>query len=96
MAKVNLNKLPVFCGNQLTIFKTLSSIHMYLTRSASSENLYVQRTLLVKTNQPLKIFGVKIWNSLPRQIRDNKVFTSSDKRSSEILKFYFFKSHSCS
>ena len=27
MAKVNLNKLLVFCGNQLTIFRTLSSIH---------------------------------------------------------------------
>ena len=93
MAKVNLDKLPVFCGNQLTIFRTLSFIHTYLTRSASSKNLYVQRTLLVKINQSLKIFGVKIWNSLPRYIRD-KVFTSSDKRSSEILKFYFFKSHS--
>ena len=43
MAKVNLNKLPVFCGNQLTIFRTLSSIHTYLTRSAFSKNFYVQR-----------------------------------------------------
>ena len=29
MAKVNLNILPVFCGNQLTIFRTLFSIHTY-------------------------------------------------------------------
>ena len=64
MAKVNLNKLPVFCGNQLTIFRTWSSIHTYLTRS-----FYVQRTSLVKTNQSLKISGVKIYN-LPRHIRD--------------------------
>ena len=37
MAKVNLNKLPVFCSNQSTIFRTLSSIHTYSTRSVSSK-----------------------------------------------------------
>ena len=78
MAKVNLNKLFVFCSNQLTIFRTLSSIHAYSTQSVSSKSFYVQRTLLVKTNQSLKISGVKIWNSLPRHIRD-KVLTASDK-----------------
>ena len=91
MAKVNLNKLPVFCSNQLRIFRTLSSIHTYSTRSVSSKSFYVQRTSVVKTNQSLKISGVKIWNSLPRHIRD-KVLTSSDKRSSTILKLYFLKS----
>ena len=88
MAEVNLNKVPVFCSNQSTIFRTLSSIHTYSTRSASSKSFYVQRTSLVKTNQSLKIFGVKIWNSLPRHIRD-KVLTSSNKTSSQILKLYF-------
>ena len=38
MAKVNLNKLPVFCGNQLATFETLSFIHTFSTRSASSKN----------------------------------------------------------
>ena len=70
--KVNANKLPVFCGNQLTIFRTLPSIHMYSTRRASSKNFYVQRTSLAKTNQSLKISGVKIWNSLPRHIKDKE------------------------
>ena len=94
VAKVNLNKLPVFCSNQSTIFRTLSSIHTYSTRrSVSSKSFYVQRTSLIKTNQSLKISGVKIWNSitLPRHIRD-KVLTSSDKTSSKILKLYFLKS----
>ena len=92
MAKVNLNKLPLFCGNQLTIFRTLSSIHTYLTRSAFSKSFYVQITSLVKTNQSFKISCVKIWTSVPRHIRD-KVLTSSDKTSSEILKL--LKSHTC-
>ena len=94
MAKVNLNKLPVFSCNQSTIFRTLSSIHTYSTRSVSSKSCYVQRTSLVKTNQSLKTSGVKIWNSLPRHIRD-KVITSSDKTSSKILKLYFLKSRTC-
>ena len=29
MAKVNLNKVPVFCSNQITSFRTLFSLHMY-------------------------------------------------------------------
>ena len=94
MAKVNSNKLPVFCRNQSTIFRTLSSIHKYSTRSVSSKGFYVQRTSLVKTNQSLKIFGVKIWNSLPGHIRD-KVLSSSDKTSSKILQIYFLKSRTC-
>ena len=38
MAKVNLNKLPVFCSNQSTSFRTLSSIHTYSTRNVSSKS----------------------------------------------------------
>ena len=94
MAKVNLNELPVFCSNQSTIFRTLTSIHTYSTRSVSSKSFYVQRTSLVKTNQSLKISVVKIWNSLRRHIRD-KVLNSSDKTSSKILKLYFLKSRTC-
>ena len=89
MAKVKLNKLPLFCGNQLTIFRTLSSIHTCLTRSATSKNFYVQITSLVKTNQSLEISGVKIWNSLSRNTRDK------DKTSLKILKLYFLRSHAC-
>ena len=90
MAKVNLNKLPAFCSNQSTIFRTLSSIHTYSTQSVSSQNFYVQRTSLVKTNQSLKISGVKIWKSLPGHIRD-KGLTSSDKTSLKILKLLLFE-----
>ena len=94
MAKVILDKLPVFCSNQPTIFRTLSSIHTYSTQSVSSKSFYVQRTSLVKTNQSLRISGVKIWNSLPGHTRD-KVLTSSDKTSSKILKLYFLKFRTC-
>ena len=94
MAKVNLNKLPVCCSNQSPTFRTLSSIHTCSTQSTSSKSFYVQRTSLVKTNQSLKISGVKIWNSLPRHIKD-KVLTSSDKTSPKILKLYFLKSRTC-
>ena len=59
MAEVKLNKLPLFCGNQLTIFRTLFSIHTYLTQSASSKNFYELITSLVKTNQRLKFLGLK-------------------------------------
>ena len=38
MAKVNLKKLPVFCSNQSTIFRTLFSIHTYSTRNISSKS----------------------------------------------------------
>ena len=89
MAKVKLNKLPLFCGKQLTIFRTLSSIHTYLTRSASSKNFYVQITSLENTNQSLEISRVKIWNSLSRHTRNK------DKISSKILKLYFLRSHAC-
>ena len=44
MAKLMLAKLPVFSGNQFPIFRALSSIHTYSTRSASSKNFFVQRT----------------------------------------------------
>ena len=94
MAKGNLNKLSVFCSDQSTIFRTLSSIHTYSTQGVSSKSFYVQRTSLIKTNQSLKISGVKIWNGLPRHIKD-KVLTSSDKTSSTILKLYFLKSRTC-
>ena len=94
MAKVDLNKLSVFCSNQLPIFRTLSSIHTYLTQSISSKSFYVQRTSLVKTSQSLKISGVNYWNSLPRHIKA-KVLTFSDKISPKILKLYFLKSRTC-
>ena len=47
-AKVNLNKLPVFCSNQITNLRTLSSFCAYSTRSASKK-IHEQRTSLVKT-----------------------------------------------
>ena len=59
MAKVSLNKLPVFWSNQLTTFKTLSSTHSFSTRSASFEKFYEERTSLVKSNQSLKFRMLK-------------------------------------
>ena len=70
--------------------KTFSS-KCFLTLCSTAVPL---RTSLVKTNQSLKLSGVKIWNSLPRHIRD-KVSTFRDKTSSKTLKLYFLKSRTC-
>ena len=95
VAKVNLNKLPVFCGNQLTICWTLSSIPMYSTRNASSKKFYVLRRSLVTINhQPLKISGIKIWNSLPRHIRDKILtFRKSIVKDTNALLFAILRGH---
>ena len=90
----NQADLVVTSSPKILTFRTLSSIHTYSTRSASSKKFYVQRTSLVKANQSLKISCAIIWNSLPRHIRD-KVLTFSDKTSIKILKLYFLKSRTC-
>ena len=59
MAKVNLNKLRVFCNNQSMIFRTLSSIHAYSTRSVSFKRFYVQKHRWLKLINRLKFLVFK-------------------------------------
>ena len=60
MVKVHLNKLPNLSNEYLIDFKRSLSIHSYSTQNAVSSNFYVQRTTLAKTNQSLRVSGVKI------------------------------------
>ena len=88
MVKVRLNKLPKLSNEYLIDFEKCSSIHSYSTRNAVSSNFYVQRTSLAKTNQSLRVSGVKIWNALPGHIKE-KTLTSSGNVSSKVVKKYF-------
>ena len=88
MVKVHLNKLPKLSYEYLIDFKKCSSMHLYSTRNAVSSNFYVQRTSLAKTNQSLRVSGVKIWNALP-ECNKEKTITSSGNVSSKVLKKYF-------
>ena len=87
MVKVHLNKLPKLSNEYLIDLKKCSSIHSYSTRNAVSSNLYVQRTSLAKTNQSLRVSGVKIWNALPEHIKE-KTLTSSGNVFSKVSKKY--------
>ena len=69
MVKVHLHKLLKLSNEYLIDFKKCSSIHSYSTRNAVSSNFFVQRTSLAKTNQSLRVSGVKIWNALPEHIK---------------------------
>jgi len=56
-----------------------------------SNKFFVQRTSFIKTNQSLKVSGVKTWNSLPTSIRD-KALTSSYKTTTKIFKLHYLQS----
>ena len=90
IAKVTSKSLPVLCSEQLLNFSELSSIHTYSTRNAMSNKFFLQRTSYAKTNQSLKVTGVKIWNGLPDHLR-NKAVNSSIKTFSKLLKQYFLE-----
>jgi len=56
-----------------------------------ARKFFMQRTSFIKTNQSLKVSGVKIQNSLPTSIR-NRTLTSSYKTSTYILKLHYLQS----
>ena len=95
MAKIHLNQLPKFCGDCLKNFMKLSSVHTYNTRSALFNNYYVPQTNYCKTDQSLKVSGVKTWNNLPISLR-NKFKISSFNIVVKLLKQHFLeKENSC-
>ena len=67
-------------------FKTLSSTHAIGKRQATMGNLFLQRR---NTDQygirSVQYSGVKLWNSVPAEIR---LFTSITKFRSELKKYY--------
>ena len=79
MHDINNNKAPL---NILKLFKKTSSVHSYSTRSSTSKNFYVHSTRLEVHKRSLSQFGVKLWNEIPRGIRDlpKKVFKGEIKQ----------------
>ena len=51
------------------IFNFQSNIHSYNTRSSSRGNCFVQYSRLEKQNKSFSRVGVKVWNSLPVELR---------------------------
>ena len=92
MVKFHFNKLPQFCEEYLKSFVKVSSVHTHYTRSSSSNEYYVPRTFYHKTDQSLRVIGAKIWNDLPKCLR-NKLITTSFNHSSKLLKQHFLGTH---
>ena len=92
MVKFHSNKLPQFCEEYLKIFVKVSSVHTHYTRSSFSNEYYVPRTFYHKTDQSLRVIGAKIWNDLPKCLR-NKLITTSFNHSSKLLEQHFLGTH---
>ena len=67
MYEINNSNTPI---NILKLFRKTSNIHSYNTRSSTSENFYVQNSRLEMHKRSLSRFGVRLWNEMPRRIRD--------------------------
>ena len=55
--------------NISNLFASQSNIHSYNTRSSSGGDYYVKHSRLDKQTKSFSRYGVKIWNSLPCEIR---------------------------
>ena len=51
------------------LFASQSNIHSYITRSSSRVDYYVKHSRLDKQTKSFSRYGVKIWNSLPCEMR---------------------------
>ena len=93
MSKVYLHKLPEFCSDYLKDFRKLSSLHPYPTKNARLDNYFVPKTCYIKTDQSIKVFGAKIWNSLPSCLKSKskECKLSSKKIFLKSLKQHFLK-----
>ena len=55
--------------NISNLFASQSNIHSYNTRSSSRGDYYVKHSRLDKQTKSFSRYGVKIWNSLPCEMR---------------------------
>ena len=92
MVKFHSNKLPQFCEEYLKSFVKVFSVHTHYTRSSFSNEYYVPKTFYHKTDQSLRVIGAKIWNDLPKCLR-NKLITTSINNLSKLLKQHFLGTH---
>ena len=74
-----------FCS----FFKNISSIHIRTTRSSSNRrNYYLPCYRSNKLQRSLKYQGVKIWNSLPNNLKEKMVYTVFKNVRKSILQVY--------
>ena len=66
MYKFKINVLPECFTNYYT---RNSSVYNYSTRSVENDLYHAIRVNKTKTQQSIKISGVKIWNDLPSEIK---------------------------
>ena len=67
-------------------FNFQSNIHPYNTRSSSRGNFFVQYSRLEKQNKSFSRVGVKVWNSLPVEMRHTSL--ANFKRKKFIICFF--------
>ena len=82
MYKFKINVLPECFTNYYT---RNSSVYNYSSRSAKNDLYHAIRANKTKTQQSIKISGVKIWNDLPSEIKCSsqlgfKVFCKTCKK----------------
>ena len=81
---VHANILPLtflYCESVSSLKKT-SSVHSYNTHSSTSANFYVEITRPQMYRRSFAQFGVKLWNRIPRGLRNlpKKVFKREIRR----------------
>ena len=77
------NKLaPVHIQN---LFKHVSDIHSYNTRSATADKFYIMSSRLDQLKNSFSRFGARLWNSLPDNIRKSDNRKLFKKQIHEIL-----------
>ena len=67
MLDINNDKAP---ENMSNIFQKMSNIHSYNTQSSTYGKFYVKSSRLEIQNNSSSRLGVKLWNKIPRYIKD--------------------------
>ena len=68
------------------LFQTVDAVHSYKTRAASDGKLHAVHTNLgIQTQRSISCSRVKIWNDLPKNIRDAQSIDVFKKRLKEHL-----------
>ena len=78
MAKLQNKQLPDYFNS---LFSLTSSFYSYSTRSVANEKNFLNRSYLIKTERSIKIAGPKIWNNLPKTIKEKSEKVKSFKSS---------------
>ena len=71
MHDINNNIAP---PNLLNLFTCSASVHSYETRAATSGKFHIHYSRLKQQNQSFSRIGSKIWNGIPRYIREKQKY----------------------